>query len=60
MGANHNPFTMAAVVRGRLGRKANVLGFGPGGYRFSGPARAGVLLTVLLLVVSMVFLPLDR
>ena len=46
------------VAGGRLGRKASVLGFGPGGYRFADQARAGALLTVLLLVVSMILLPL--
>jgi di/tricarboxylate transporter len=64
LGANHITFTMAAVVGAAtsflspVGHKANVLVFGPGGYRFSDYARVGALLTVLLLVVSMIFLPL--
>jgi di/tricarboxylate transporter len=64
LGANHITFTMAAVVGAAtsflspVGHKANVLVFGPGGYRFADYARVGALLTVLLLVVSMIFLPL--
>jgi di/tricarboxylate transporter len=64
MGANHITFTMAVVIGAAtsflspVGHKANVLVFGPGGYRFFDYARVGALLTVILLTVSMVFLPL--
>jgi di/tricarboxylate transporter len=64
LGANHITFTMAAVIGAAtsflspVGHKANVLVFGPGGYRFFDYARVGALLTVVLLVVSMIFLPL--
>jgi len=64
MGANHITFTMAVVIGAAtsflspVGHKANVLVFGPGGYRFFDYARVGALLTVALLTVSMVFLPL--
>jgi di/tricarboxylate transporter len=64
LGANHITFTMAVVIGAAtsfltpIGHKANVLVFGPGGYRFFDFARAGALLTVVLLIVSMVFLPL--
>jgi di/tricarboxylate transporter len=64
LGANHITFTMATVVGAAtsflspVGHKANVLVFGPGGYRFSDYARVGALLTVCLLIVSMIFLPL--
>jgi di/tricarboxylate transporter len=64
LGANHLTFTMAVVIGAAtsflspVGHKANVLVFGPGGYRFFDYARVGALLTVLLLVVSMIFLPL--
>jgi di/tricarboxylate transporter len=64
LGANHITFTMATVVGAAtsflspVGHKANVLVFGPGGYRFLDYARVGALLTVLLLIVSMIFLPL--
>jgi di/tricarboxylate transporter len=64
LGANHLTFTMAVVIGAvtsfltPIGHKANVLVFGPGGYRFFDYARVGALLTVVLLVVSMIFLPL--
>ncbi len=64
LGANHLTFTMAVVIGAAtsflspVGHKANVLVFGPGGYRFLDYARVGALLTVALLIVSMIFLPL--
>jgi di/tricarboxylate transporter len=64
LGANHLTFTMAVVIGAAtsflspVGHKANVLVFGPGGYRFFDYARVGALLTVSLLIVSMIFLPL--
>jgi di/tricarboxylate transporter len=64
MGANHITFTMAVVIGAAtsflspVGHKANVLVFGPGGYRFFDYARVGALLTVALLTLSLVFLPL--
>jgi di/tricarboxylate transporter len=64
LGANHITFTMAVVIGAAtsflspVGHKANVLVYGPGGYRFLDYARVGALLTVALLVVSMIFLPL--
>ncbi len=64
LGANHLTFTMAVVIGAAtsfltpIGHKANVLVFGPGGYRFFDFARVGALLTVALLIVSMIFLPL--
>ncbi|MGD9145253.1 MAG: SLC13 family permease [Anaerolineae bacterium] len=64
LGANHITFTMAVVIGAAtsflspVGHKANVLVFGPGGYRFFDYARVGALLTVFLLIVSMIFLPL--
>ncbi len=64
LGANHLTFTMAVVIGAAtsflspVGHKANVLVFGPGGYRFFDFARVGALLTVALLIVSMIFLPL--
>jgi di/tricarboxylate transporter len=63
LGANHLTFTMAVVIGAAtsfmtpIGHKANVLVFGPGGYRFFDYARVGALLTVFLLIVSMIFLP---
>jgi di/tricarboxylate transporter len=64
LGANHITFTMAVVIGAAtsfltpIGHKANVLVFGPGGYRFFDYARVGFLLTLALLTVSMIFLPL--
>jgi di/tricarboxylate transporter len=64
LGANHITFTMAVVIGAAtsflspVGHKANVLVFGPGGYRFFDYARVGAVLTVCLLIVSMFFLPL--
>jgi di/tricarboxylate transporter len=64
LGANHLTFTMAVVIGAAtsfltpVGHKANVLVFGPGGYRFFDYARVGALLTLLLLTVSMIFLPI--
>jgi di/tricarboxylate transporter len=64
LGANYLTFTMAVVIGAvtsfltPIGHKANVLVFGPGGYHFFDYARVGALLTVILLVVSMIFLPL--
>ena len=40
-----------------VGHKANVLVFGPGGYRFFDYTRVGLLLTVALFIISMIFLP---
>lgn len=64
LGANYKTFTMAVVIGAAtsflspVGHKANVLVFGPGGYKFTDYARVGALLTVALLVVSMIFLPM--
>jgi di/tricarboxylate transporter len=64
LGANHITFTMAVVIGAAtsflspVGHKANVLVFGPGGYRFLDYARVGALLTVALLIVSIIFLPI--
>jgi di/tricarboxylate transporter len=62
--ANYKTFTMAVVIGAAtsflspVGHKANVLVFGPGGYKFTDYARVGALLTVLLLIVSLIFLPI--
>ncbi len=61
---NHLTFTMASVVGAAtsfltpVGHKANVLVFGPGGYKFFDYTRVGALLTIALLIVSMIFIPL--
>jgi di/tricarboxylate transporter len=56
-------FVMAVVIGAAtsfvtpVGHKANVLVFGPGGYKFFDYTRVGILLTVFLFIVSMLFLP---
>ena len=63
LSANHLAFVLAVVVGGvtsfltPVGHKANVLVFGPGGYKFFDYARVGLLLTVLLFIVTMLVLP---
>jgi di/tricarboxylate transporter len=62
--ANHLTFTMAVVIGAAtsfltpVGHKANVLVFGPGGYKFFDYARVGGMLTIFLFIVSMIFLPI--
>ena len=64
LGANHLTFTLAVVIGAAtsfltpVGHKANVLVFGPGGYKFFDYARVGALLTLFLFIVSMIFLPI--
>ena len=40
-----------------IGSSPNLLVYGPGGYRYLDYARAGILLNVLLLVLTVVLLP---
>ena len=62
--ANYLTFTMAVVIGAAtsflspVGHKANVLVFGPGGYRFFDYTRVGILLTIALFTISMIFLPI--
>ncbi|HSG43178.1 MAG TPA: SLC13 family permease [Anaerolineales bacterium] len=64
LGANHLAFVLAVVVGGvtsfltPVGHKANVLVFGPGGYKFFDYARVGGLLTVMIFIVTMIVLPI--
>ncbi|MBC8333146.1 MAG: anion permease [Anaerolineae bacterium] len=64
LGANHITFTLAVVIGAAtsfltpVGHKANVLVFGPGGYKFFDYARVGALLTVFLFIVTMISLPI--
>ena len=63
LGANHLTFTLAVVIGAAtsfltpVGHKANVLVFGPGGYKFFDYARVGALLTVFLFISTMIALP---
>jgi len=64
LGANHLTFTLAVVIGAAtsfltpVGHKANVLVFGPGGYKFFDYARVGALLTVFLFLATMFTLPI--
>lgn len=66
LGINVNvlTFVMAVVIGAAtsfmtpVGHKANVLVFGPGGYKFFDYTRVGFLLTIFLFIVSMIFLPI--
>jgi len=64
LGANHLAFVLAVVVGGvtsfltPVGHKANVLVFGPGGYKFFDYARVGGLLTLTIFIVTMIVLPI--
>jgi len=64
LGANHLTFTLAVVIGAAtsfltpVGHKANVLVFGPGGYKFFDYARVGALLTVFLFIATMLTLPI--
>ena len=63
-GFNHLTFTMEVVLGAAtsfltpVGHKANVLVFGPGGYKFADYSRVGAILTIALFIVSMIFLPI--
>lgn len=64
LGANHLTFTLAVVIGAAtsfltpVGHQANVLVFGPGGYKFFDYARVGAPLTVFLFISTMIALPL--
>ena len=64
LGANHLTFTLAVVIGAAtsfltpVGHKANVLVFGPGGYKFFDYARVGILLTLFLFINTMIALPI--
>ena len=63
LGANVQPFVLATVIGAStsfltpVGHKANVLVFGPGGYRFFDYTRVGGPLTLLIFAVLMLTLP---
>lgn len=64
IGADPKPFVLAVVLGAAtafltpVGHKANVLVFGPGGYRFLDYTRVGAPLTLALLVVTMICVPI--
>jgi di/tricarboxylate transporter len=64
IGANPQTFVLATVIGAStsfltpVGHQANVLVYGPGGYRFTDYTRVGGLLNIVLLVVTAIALPL--
>jgi di/tricarboxylate transporter len=62
--ANPQTFVMAVVIAAAtsflmpIGHQANVLVFGPGGYKFSDYTKVGVWLNIIIFVVVAIFLPL--
>ena len=64
LGANPQTFVLATVIGAStsfltpVGHQANVLVFGPGGYRFFDFTRVGAPLNLVLFVITMVFLPI--
>lgn len=63
LGVNPQAFVLAVVIGAStsfltpVGHQANVLVFGPGGYRFSDFTKVGWLLNVVLLVVALLVIP---
>lgn len=64
LGASHLPFVLATVIGAStsfltpVGHKANVLVFGPGGYRFFDFTRVGAALTLVTLIATLIVLPM--
>ena len=64
LGANPQTFVMAVVIAAAtsflmpIGHQANVLVFGPGGYKFGDYTRVGIWLNIIIFFVVLVFLPL--
>ncbi len=64
LGANPQTFVMAVVIAAAtsflmpIGHQANVLVFGPGGYKFSDYTKVGVWLNIIIFFVVLIFLPL--
>ena len=64
LGADPRPFVLATVIGAStsfltpVGHQANILVFGPGGYKFTDYTRVGLPLTIVILIVTMLTLPL--
>jgi di/tricarboxylate transporter len=64
LGANPQTFVMAVVIAAAtsflmpIGHQANVLVFGPGGYKFGDYTKVGIWLNILIFIVVLIVLPL--
>ncbi|MAT43615.1 MAG: hypothetical protein CL609_14855 [Anaerolineaceae bacterium] len=64
LGANPQTFVMAIVIAAStsflmpIGHQVNVIIFGPGGYLFKDYTKVGIWLNLILLLMTMIFLPL--
>lgn len=64
LGVNPQPFVMTAVIAAStafifpIGHQANIIIFGPGGYRFFDFVRVGFLLNIIIMVVVTLLVPL--
>jgi len=64
LGANPQTFVMAVVIAAAtsflmpIGHQANVLVFGPGGYKFGDYTKVGIWLNIIIFFVVLIFLPL--
>ncbi len=64
LGADPRAFVLATVIGAStsfltpVGHQANVLVFGPGGYRFFDYTRVGGLLTIVILIATLICLPI--
>lgn len=64
LGVNPQTFVMAVVIAAAtsflmpIGHQANVLVFGPGGYRFFDYTKVGVWLNIIIFIVVAIFLPI--
>jgi di/tricarboxylate transporter len=64
MSVNPQTFVMAVVIAAAtsflmpIGHQANVLVFGPGGYRFTDYTKVGVWLNAIIFIMVAIFLPI--
>ncbi len=64
IGASPHAFVLAVVIAAStsfifpIGHQANVIVFGPGGYRFTDYTKVGVFLTIIILLIVAFILPL--
>jgi di/tricarboxylate transporter len=64
LSANPQTFVMAVVIAAAtsflmpIGHQANVLVFGPGGYKFGDYTKVGVWLNMIIFVIVLIFLPI--